>query len=1603
VENGETVEMTRVYSLAEVDAHNEYYYDIATGTVTMALATFSEVALVSVDENPWNGAIDIEWYNDTDTSFEIYNADQLAGLGKLVDEGNTFDGKTILLGFDINLGGEEGGHSFDPIGYGYETDGGQVFKGTLDGQGHTIRNLYQNGWALGLSYSTAGGGLFASVVDAEFKNLTLDNAYVVMECIDMGVLVGYAYGTCRFENIIVSNSVIANYNRYTGGVVGEVNGNHTFINVDVPASTTISSLWGSFDTPIGGIIGGKYGNATVYMERCDVAAELDVFNDVTSAYRWYSYRRAGMLIGNTEETRKVDGRTEAVASFLTTVDCTVQYGDWVNYTYCQFGAENYPFVRVQEGLFNDPCSNPRYGHPEGADGNKVSDPDHDFYPAHNDGEAHGLSVVFHQLYGGGQGCYGGNLHVEECLGVTELTGVTAQEKFEAAIAQGTTLTPGKAYTLSELFVALDLPEELQIQNLSVNVYVSPVEFENVGNISGTYSRNDTDWTKSTITLSGSGYATITINDYYYCTPTVLVVNVGKTNPSYDIPNGLNATYGDKLANVELPEGFAWQDATASVGNAGVNTFVAIYTPEDTDKYNTVEVNVTVTVAKADPSYDIPNGLNATYGDKLANVELPEGFAWQDASASVGNVGVNTFVAVFTPADAKNYNTVNVEVKVAVTGKKFESKFTGDFLYRVGNANAVGLDYLFKAADGAEIGTVGVTVKNISGTASGVYTNNATWTNGTIKFSGTGVVKVTITDNAYCIPTVLYLEVVDAKNITSAEGSNNAGNRVLLKNVTFSGTYLYYKNVTLYGNGFSVDITGADHSDLKDLNDNSSNKSAYCNIWMVDSRFDNVQIIGSVYPEVGMTADSNYGNAAIRATGECYITNSYISNCRVPLRAEGNITLVNTLVDGGRYANIELRSGKLTLDGVTTINTVRKGSNGTTDVIGFGIVIHDEAANNVAISVIGNGLKQYNWVGETEHKTILSGNTYLQNAYKLIFNASNSNTIYFDYNNDRYVSTGILCLSADVDTSVVTGLDDRYCQAVSGQDAWVLTYNNSKHTDWFNASITTETIAFHPVQGSVVPHYTGDAAQTIEFTKGETYQFDTSVLTADKFGQNLTISSVVMNGTTYAYGAKIPITEGGDYEIVYTVVDPYNYNADASAATTVTHTKTITVTAIAKDAEILAPKFTFIDQKGNIYEATTVKVGDKTYVMPNVTAADPTTNSMSDINIGSANISGTTVYFPITTGYTVRSGSNFNRYYPLFNGINITDYTVAGDTIGTTYTASGNHTSLVASSGTKFIIPANGGQTNCGDYVKTSGQAGNAAGNSSSGWQGAGYNTSYGGTYLKSGNTSASRGNDANGYERIVWVEYCFNAGNGDVYYYRIGYHCNKESAQSCVTGDTLVTLGDGSQKRIDQVGADELFLVWDFVKGEYTAMPASILMNHGYNLYTVIALNFSDGTTVKVIGDHGFFHVGGNEFVLLDETNAMNYIGESFLKQDGDGFTAVTLESVNIYEDYAEAWSIVTVEHYNSILDGMFTLPPAEIPESPNYLMPFVIGEDMKYDEAAMQADIEKFGLYTYEDFAEYMTYEQFTALNLSIWKVAVGKGYISYEDIVTLARIYLS
>ena len=420
VENGATVAMTYA---ATPENHNEFSYEPLTGDLTLALASFSEVAVVADANNPWDGKTETP-YSGSGTEADPYliaNADQFAYFRTQVDNGNSFEGKFVKLNNNIYLSNK----NFDPIGWGYVNkahnrngDAGKVFMGTFDGNGKTIFDLYQSGWDLeeesngttDYTYTNCGFGLFAAASGATFKNLTISGAYVRVECVEAGVLVGLSQNSCTYDNIKIHNSKVANYQRPAGGLIGEVSGDGTttITNVTIGSDVVVGSLWGDFDAPCGGVIGARWDDAgkdpKIVMKNVEVGARMDVYSDVTSAYQWYAYRRAGMLIGNTELTA-TNNKHLAAAPFLTCENVKVYYGDWAAYHYCQFTNQdnswcnNYPWVRVEEGENCSPYSNPRYGQPV-VGGVTVSTDKHTCTGEHL------MERRFNQLYGGGQGVYG---------------------------------------------------------------------------------------------------------------------------------------------------------------------------------------------------------------------------------------------------------------------------------------------------------------------------------------------------------------------------------------------------------------------------------------------------------------------------------------------------------------------------------------------------------------------------------------------------------------------------------------------------------------------------------------------------------------------------------------------------------------------------------------------------------------------------------------------------------------------------------------------------------------------------------------------------------------------------------------------------------------------------------------------------------------------------------------------------------------------------------------------------------------------------------------------------------------------------------------------
>ena len=287
---------------------------------------------------------------------------------------NTYvvNGNKITLLKDIDLTGvTTDGDSFGPIGRYCSGQGvNNPFTGHFDGNGHTIKGIYQSGWDFGYEWGRTGYlGLFGYVKDATIENLTIEGMESVVEGGTLAAVAGRADGECTFKNITVKNSKLGTYNNRCGGIVGwtggyykdeaetEVACHFTFENIEICDDVVLGGLWGSFDSSIGGVMGQLNSAGSASFKNVTVSCRIDAYNDCTASYDYYLYRMCGMLIGQMTKTTEIDGSTypDVAAYGIEFENVTVNYGQWMNYHYCEPtpGLNGGRGMRVEAGFTYD--------------------------------------------------------------------------------------------------------------------------------------------------------------------------------------------------------------------------------------------------------------------------------------------------------------------------------------------------------------------------------------------------------------------------------------------------------------------------------------------------------------------------------------------------------------------------------------------------------------------------------------------------------------------------------------------------------------------------------------------------------------------------------------------------------------------------------------------------------------------------------------------------------------------------------------------------------------------------------------------------------------------------------------------------------------------------------------------------------------------------------------------------------------------------------------------------------------------------------------------------------------------------------------------------
>ena len=181
----------------------------------------------------------------------------------------------------------------------------------------------------------------------------------------------------------------------------------------------------------------------------------------------------------------------------------------------------------------------------------------------------------------------------------------------------------------------------------------------------TYKKGDTTL-GSAPTDVGKYTASITLGEGENAKTARVEYSITQATPTYDVPTGLTAKYGQTLADISLPTGWAWENDTQSVGSVGEHTFKATYTPGDANYHAVTGIDVTVTVNKAPVTIQIAGApTEKTYGDADFTVTAANG-----VTESTGNTGKWTWTSsddtVLEIISGANTATPTIKVKKADT-------------------------------------------------------------------------------------------------------------------------------------------------------------------------------------------------------------------------------------------------------------------------------------------------------------------------------------------------------------------------------------------------------------------------------------------------------------------------------------------------------------------------------------------------------------------------------------------------------------------------------------------------------------------------------------------------------------------------------------------------------------------------------------------------------------------------------------------------------------------------------------------------------------------------------------------------------------------------
>ncbi len=135
----------------------------------------------------------------------------------------------------------------------------------------------------------------------------------------------------------------------------------------------------------------------------------------------------------------------------------------------------------------------------------------------------------------------------------------------------------------------------------------------------------------------------------------------------------------------------------------------------------------------------------------------------------------------------------------------------------------------------------------------------------------------------------------------------------------------------------------------------------------------------------------------------------------------------------------------------------------------------------------------------------------------------------------------------------------------------------------------------------------------------------------------------------------------------------------------------------------------------------------------------------------------------------------------------------------------------------------------------------------------------------------------------------------------------------CLVEGTMIRLGNGKVKKVDDITYDDLLLVFDHENGGFSyEYPIWMEKVHERDFYQLTT--FDDGTTLKTVGPHTVFNVDTNRYSDISTID----VGTSIYKVDNNNkLYKVKIKKIETIHKKIKYYDIVSTRYYNLIADDV--------------------------------------------------------------------------------------